>query len=222
MEKGSGAELFIHRGGNGGPFFGFGLVGGHDPQRLFDGVFNVTEGGRMENVLVGAVDSFEEVLKNSEMLQKISGRIAKSDNAFYIGRGADYHVACEAALKLKEISYIHAESYAAGELKHGTISLIERGTPVIAIATDPKLYEKIDSNIREVHARGAYTILLTNRENAKKLPWCDEVIALPGERRIASIFSSVCAVQLLAYFTAIIRGCDIDKPRNLAKSVTVE
>jgi len=141
---------------------------------------------------------------------------------FYLGRGLDYVVAMEGSLKLKEMSYIRAEAYAAGELKHGTLALIEDGVPVIALAMEDELYEKTVSNIMEVKARGALIIGETTVGNISIEKVADEVIYLP---KVSSIFSSVISViplQLFAYYAAIMRGCDVDKPRNLAKSVTVE
>ena len=155
-------------------------------------------------------------------LRRLAERICKARHVFYIGRGSDYAMAEEGALKLKEISYIHAEAYAAGELKHGTISLIEKGTPVVAISTDPGLYEKTESNLREVRSRGAYVILLC-REDAKVAEEsADTVIRLPEWSSASSLFACMIALQLLSYETAALLGCDIDRPRNLAKSVTVE
>ena len=130
----------------------------------------------------------------------------------------------EGSLKLKEISYIHSEAYPAGELKHGTISLIEEGTPVIALATDMDLYEKTLSNIKEVKARGAYVILLIS-ENLKEHVTndaCDDVIYVPETSKFLQGVLTIIPLQLLAYETACLRGCEIDQPRNLAKSVTVE
>lgn len=144
------------------------------------------------------------------------------EDLFFIGRGIDYHLAMEGSLKLKEISYIHSEAYAAGELKHGTISLITEDMPVIALATVSELYEKMISNIREVKARGAEVLLIT-REGAKDA--ADEakkVIYLPNCSELFSAIPLATVLQLLAYHVAAKRGCDIDKPRNLAKSVTVE
>lgn len=144
------------------------------------------------------------------------------EDLFFIGRGMDYHLAMEGSLKLKEISYIHSEAYAAGELKHGTISLITEDMPVIALATTSALYEKMISNIREVKARGAEVLLIT-REGAKDA--ADEakkVIYLPSCSEMFSAIPLATVLQLLAYHVAAKRGCDIDKPRNLAKSVTVE
>ena len=160
----------------------------------------------------------EAVLGRREEIRKIANEIYKRDNIFYIGRGVDYALCQEASLKLKEISYIHCEAYAAGELKHGTISLIEKGTPVIAIATEKRLYDKLDSNVKEVKSRGAYTVLI----GSELTSGADSIFNLPRVNQISEIFGAVTVTQLLAYEVACLRGCDIDKPRNLAKSVTVE
>ena len=139
---------------------------------------------------------------------------------FYLGRGLDYGIACEACLKLKEISYIHSESYASGELKHGPIALIENGITVISILTDPNLVEKSISNIQEVITRGAKTLVITNQDIDKKM--FDEVICIPKTNTFISPILSVVPLQLFAYYIAKEKGLDVDKPRNLAKSVTVE
>ena len=161
-------------------------------------------------------------LDRREEIKEIAKSIYKKENLFYIGRGMDYALSLEASLKLKEISYIHAEAYAAGELKHGTISLIEKDTPVIAIATEERLFEKTDSNIKEVKSRGAHTILICTHkaENAKMSS--DVVFELPKSSEAGEIFSALMAIQMIAYEVSYLRGCDIDRPRNLAKSVTVE
>ncbi len=150
-----------------------------------------------------------------------AGRYA-SQSLFFIGRNTDYAIALEGALKMKEISYLHAESYAAGELKHGTIALIDEGQPVIAVCCNEALSDKTLSNIVEVKARGAKVLALAFRGNRKIISQADDVIYIP---RIETVFSAVLAVvplQLLAYYAAREKGCDIDKPKNLAKSVTVE
>jgi glucosamine--fructose-6-phosphate aminotransferase (isomerizing) len=167
-------------------------------------------------------DTIDSVLNKREMIMKICGRIAMCDNAFYIGRGIDTLLTYEGALKLKEISYIHAEGYAAGELKHGTISLIEEGTPVIAIATDARLFDKLSGNLREVRARGAFTVLIAAEDIAVSRELCDEIITIPSHDPASALFGAIVAAQLIAYECARARGCDVDKPRNLAKSVTVE
>ena len=138
---------------------------------------------------------------------------------FFLGRGLDYAAALEASLKLKEISYIHSEAYAAGELKHGTISLIEEGTLVVALATQPALFEKTVSNIREVVARGASVVLVTTDDFTGV---CQHIVRLPKCLYEFSASLSIIPMQLLAYYIAVERNCDVDKPRNLAKSVTVE
>ena len=141
---------------------------------------------------------------------------------FFVGRGLDFAVALEGALKLKEISYIHADAYAAGELKHGPIALIENGVPVIALASQPELYEKMVSNIKEVVARGARVIGFTTEGNTELEQSADQVVYIPKTLSILLPALLVIPLQLLAYYTAVEKGCDVDKPRNLAKSVTVE
>ena len=128
----------------------------------------------------------------------------------------------EGSLKLKEISYVHSEAYAAGELKHGTISLIEEGTLVVALATQPKLFSKIIGNIVEVKARGAFVMAVTNEENSAMEKVADYVVHIPETDPIFTNSLAIIPLQLFAYYVAVARGCDVDKPRNLAKSVTVE
>ncbi len=163
-------------------------------------------------------DLVTQTLKVEPQMQQLGVRIAAHDYAFFIGRGADFAAAKESALKLKEISYVHADCYPAGELKHGTISLIEQGSVVVAIATDKTLLDKTVSNIIEVKARGAFVIGVSCFDISHV---CDIVVHVPETQYVSPILASV-ATQLLAYYTASARGCDIDKPRNLAKSVTVE
>ncbi len=163
-----------------------------------------------------------EILKNTSQLTAASRKLKECEHIFFIGRGADSYLAAEGSLKMKEITYIHSESFPASELKHGTISLIEKGTPVIAVATQKNLYDKLKSNIMEVKSRGAYIIAVC-RENAAEIKnIADICITLPDSDEYASPFSAATALQLLAYHTADALGRDIDKPRNLAKSVTVE
>lgn len=166
--------------------------------------------------------AIEESIKMQNEIKKAAKAFYKRENIFFIGRGTDYALCAEGSLKLKEISYIHSEAYAAGELKHGTISLIEKGTPVIALCTDERLYKKTVSNIRECSSRGADVLLVCNKgaEGAKQV--ADKVLELPECKGFARIFAAVTVCQLLAYEVAQLRKCDIDKPRNLAKSVTVE
>ena len=165
----------------------------------------------------------EAVLSQSEALRHVAQGVTQAAHLFYIGRDVDYALCTEGSLKLKEISYIHSEAYAAGELKHGTISLIEQGTPVVALMTVERLAEKMISGIREVRARGARVLLILTREIAEKydVP-ADERVILPQVPELLAPFPAVTALQLLAYHTAALKGLDVDKPRNLAKSVTVE
>lgn len=167
-------------------------------------------------------EKVEAILKKSEDIKEIVNSIKDKHSAFYIGRGLDYQTAMEGALKLKEISYIHTEAFAAGELKHGTIALIESGTPVIAIVSQEKLYEKMLSNIQEVKARGAYTIVIAKEDLDESLNHADKTIYIPKVDDILAPVLTVVPTQLIAYYTSLLRGNDVDKPRNLAKSVTVE
>ena len=157
-----------------------------------------------------------------ENTKKLAKSIKNQEHIFFIGRGIDYPLCLEGSLKLKEISYIHCEGYGAGELKHGTISLIEEGTVIVAIATDDSLYGKMVSNIKEVHARGAYVIAVVKEGTKGIEEIADEVIYIPQASRYLAPSLTVIPLQLLAYHTTVERGFDVDKPRNLAKSVTVE
>ena len=162
----------------------------------------------------------EEVLKTDEQVREFGHRIYQEKDVFFLGRGIDETVARESALKLKEISYIHADSYPAGELKHGPIALIENGITVISIMTDPKLVEKTVSNIQEVITRGAKTLVVTNQKVDDKM--FDTVVHIPETSPFVSPILSVVPLQLLSYYISKEKGLDVDKPRNLAKSVTVE
>lgn len=164
----------------------------------------------------------EKLLTMDEELKELAKAHAHANDVFVIGRGIDYAVALEGSLKLKEISYIHSEAYAAGELKHGTISLIEEGTLVVAIATQDPLYEKLVSNVKEVKARGAYVVAIAKEGNTEIAEVADKVIYIPqiNDKFTASL--NVIPMQIFSYYVAIERGCDVDMPRNLAKSVTVE
>lgn len=167
-------------------------------------------------------EGIRKTLDCVKTMQYLASTYANRSSVFFLGRGLDYAAALEASLKLKEISYIHSEAYAAGELKHGTISLIEEGTLVVALATQKNLFEKTVSNIREVVSRGAEVILITTEDFDGDASVCKSVVRLPHcpERFAASL--SIVPLQLLAYYIAVERSCDVDKPRNLAKSVTVE
>ena len=163
-----------------------------------------------------------ETLSDVEPLKTFAKRYGFNDDVFYIGRGLDYHVALEGSLKLKEISYIHAEAYAAVELKHGTLALIVEGVPVIALATQKSVYEKTLSNIKEVKARDAVVIGIATEGDEELEKYVDHVMKVPETDELVIPILTVVPLQLLAYYAAITRGCDVDKPRNLAKSVTVE
>lgn len=164
----------------------------------------------------------EKLLENIENIQQLANEQFNNSSAFYIGRNIDDLVSKEGSLKLKEISYIHSESIAAGELKHGTIALIEKGRLVVALATQDELYDKMLSAIQEVKARGAYVIAITKEHNTSMNSEADAVIKIPNVLDELTPCLSVIPLQLLAYYIAIARGCDVDKPKNLAKSVTVE
>ena len=150
-----------------------------------------------------------------------STSVAKED-IYFIGRNIDYATSLEGSLKLKEISYIHSECYAAGELKHGSIALIDEGTPVIAVVTEKNIAEKTISNIKEVKARGAYVILVTTNDIDTDIDFYDKKIVIDNLHKLSSPILTTVPLQLLSYEIAKLRGCDIDQPRNLAKSVTVE
>lgn len=174
--------------------------------------------GQLQN----AGDIIEATLKSADNIKRIANHIRTAPDVFYIGRGLDYTMSVEAALKLKEISYIHAEAYAAGELKHGTIALIAENVPVIAIATQQDVYSKVISNIREVKSRGAYVVLVSMDEELSDQEICDKQIRIPDVRSEFTVFANAVVLQLIAYYTSDAKGLDVDKPRNLAKSVTVE
>ena len=165
----------------------------------------------------------ESILKNKSEIEYIAKKYYKTEKVFFIGRTLDYAVCMEGSLKLKEISYIASEAYAAGELKHGTISLIDDETLVIAIATGDELFDKTVSNMQEVKARGAKILALTTEDKAEKISKvADDIIYIPKSSEMTAPSLAVIPLQLLSYYIAKFRGCDIDKPRNLAKSVTVE
>ncbi|MDD4250215.1 MAG: SIS domain-containing protein, partial [Methanosarcina sp.] len=146
----------------------------------------------------------------------------RSKSYFFLGRHLNYPIALEGALKLKEISYVHAEGFAAGELKHGPIALLEEGSPVVAIATRGQTYEKMLSNIKEVKARDAIVIAVADIKDTEIGKYADIVLRVPQSGELLAPLLNVVVLQLLAYYTALARKCSIDKPRNLAKSVTVE
>lgn len=167
-------------------------------------------------------EQIEMLLANKERIQRFANRYVGAKDIFFIGRGIDYAISLEGSLKLKEISYIHSEAYAAGELKHGTISLIEDGTLVTALLTQEDLYKKMISNIVEVQTRGAFVLAVTNVGNTDVEKVSDYVIYIPKTNPYFANSLAVIPLQIFSYYVAIARGCDVDKPRNLAKSVTVE
>ncbi len=166
--------------------------------------------------------AISSVIERWDEIDLLAESIFKSNDLFYIGRGIDHPSGTECSLKLKEISYIHSEAYAAGELKHGTLSLVTEGTPVIALATDSIYYDKMAGNIREVTSRGGYVILVCPDDFPSPEEYASKVFILPKVNPMLSPFLTVVFSQLLAYRVSILRGCDVDHPRNLAKSVTVE
>lgn len=176
----------------------------------------------MIDALLGLPEQLEKVLNTENKIKDFAEDFKNCENIFFIGRGLDYVISLEGALKLKEISYIHAEAYAAGELKHGALALIVEGVPVFALATQPDLYEKMISNIKEVKARDATVIALANAGDNETAKSADYVLHIPKTHPMLTPMLSVAPLQLFAYYTAKARGCDVDKPRNLAKSVTVE
>ena len=167
-------------------------------------------------------DVVAEELKSADLYQDMSRSYKDCEDLFFIGRGYDAALCWEASIKLKEISYIHSEAYAAGELKHGTISLIEPGMPVVAIASGDRLFEKTVSNVKEVKARGARVILLCKKGAKVDSTIYDHLIEIPDVDEFIRPMAAIVPLQIFAYYTACARGCDVDKPRNLAKSVTVE
>lgn len=167
-------------------------------------------------------DKVDEILTNKDKVQYLASKFFNCHSIFFIGRNLDYAVSLEGSLKLKEISYIHSEAYAAGELKHGTISLIEDGTLVIALATGEQLFEKTVSNVKEVKARGAVVMGVTVEGKEHIADVADYVIEIPKTNEMLLPSLTVIPLQLFGYYVASLKGCDIDKPRNLAKSVTVE
>ena len=175
---------------------------------------------RNKGIVINNIDKEINTIYNYDYKKYIK-HLVNTEHIFFIGRGIDYYLSVEGCLKLKEISYIHAESYAAGELKHGTISLIDKETPVIAIITDNNIAKKTISNIKEVKARGAYVIIVASDNINIDKEIYDEIISIPYNDYLLPILS-IISMQLLSYYVAKEKNCDIDKPRNLAKSVTVE
>ena len=186
------------------------------------GTVSAEELRRLIGLLKKIPAQISETLSDVEPIKTFARQYGFNEDVFYIGRSLDYCVALEGALKLKEISYIHAEAYASGELKHGTLALIVEGVPVIALATQKSVYEKTLSNIKEVKARDAIVIGIAAAGDEELKKYLDHVIFVPETDELLIPLLTVVPLQLLAYYAAITRGCDVDKPRNLAKSVTVE
>lgn len=164
----------------------------------------------------------QQILDQKETVKEYAEIFAQAKSYFFLGRNLNFPIALEGALKLKEISYLHAEGFAAGELKHGPIALLEKDTPVVIIATKGQTYERVLSNIKEVKARDATVIAIANSDDTEIGKYADFILTIPESSELLSPLLSVVVLQLLAYYTALARGCSIDKPRNLAKSVTVE
>jgi len=182
-----------------------------------------TEIARLTDALLELPAKAAEVLANDGTIHALAARIAEARDVLYLGRGACYPIALEGALKLKEISYIHAEGYAAGELKHGPIALIDKAVPVIAICPSGPLFEKTASNLQEAAARGGQIVVFSDPVGAAKLrAIAAATIVLPEIDPFAAPILYAIPVQMLAYHVAVLKGTDVDQPRNLAKSVTVE
>ena len=186
------------------------------------GKIDEAECKRLTAGLLAVPEKIQMCLDDMSEYQYVASKIFNADSLLYIGRGLDNALSMEGSLKLKEISYIHSEAYAAGELKHGTISLIEDGTPVIVAATQSALFEKTLSNVRSVKSRGAKVVMICRESDDIDANCADYKVGLPDAEDLFLPLISVVAMQLIAYYTAVQRGCDVDKPRNLAKSVTVE
>ena len=172
--------------------------------------------------LLPVPDAVEAVLGDALLVEDLAQSLSDKTTFFYLGRGYDWAVSLEAALKLKEISYLHAEAYAAGEMKHGPLALLEPGVVVVCLATQPALFDKMLSNIKEVAARGALVIAVAPHSEHRIQSAADHVLRIPNVRPEFAPLVAVVPLQLLAYLIARARNCEIDQPRNLAKSVTVE
>ncbi len=179
-------------------------------------------GARIAQALMALPGQVETILRSAHAVREIAAAYKDKPNALYLGRGYSFPVALEGALKLKEISYLHAEGYPAAEMKHGPIALIDDKMPVIVIASKDGVYEKIVSNVQEVKARKGNVIAIVNEDDTKISSMADHVIRVPATLDLLSPILNIIPLQLLAYHIAVIRGCNVDQPRNLAKSVTVE
>ena len=186
------------------------------------GKLEEAETKRLTAELLRAGEVIKPRLDDCEQIKYLASRFVNTQSCFFIGRGFDYALSLEGSLKLKEISYVHSDAYAAGELKHGTISLITDGVPVIALATQKQVYEKTISNAKETKSRGARVILFTTKDAVVPEGVADYIIRLDEYEDLLMPLQLIVPLQLFAYYMAVLRGCDVDKPRNLAKSVTVE
>ena len=186
------------------------------------GKLEEAETKRLTAELLRAGEVIKPRLDDCEQIKYLASRFVNTQSCFFIGRGFDYALSLEGSLKLKEISYVHSDAYAAGELKHGTISLITDGVPVIALATQKQVYEKTISNAKETKSRGARVILFTTKDAAVPEGVADYIVRLDEYEDLLMPLQLIVPLQLFAYYMAVLRGCDVDKPRNLAKSVTVE
>ena len=176
----------------------------------------------IKDQMLALPEKIQKTLENQEEIKKFAKQYSGVKDVFFLGRGLDSAVAMEGSLKLKEISYIHSDAYAAGELKHGPIALIEKGTIVIAVMAQQSLYEKMLNNVKEVKARGAYVFAIAKEGHKEVEEISDQVLFIPEVPDLLTPVVAVVPLQLLAYYMAVEKGCDVDKPRNLAKSVTVE
>jgi len=186
------------------------------------GVIDHKETAQLCTDLLNLPAKIEEVLESADNCKFVASKFQNARDIFFIGRGLDYALSLEGSLKLKEISYIHSDAHAAGELKHGTISLITTDMPVVAVATQTYLFEKMVSNIKEVRTRGAKVLLLCKKGTERQEELAEYIIEIPDCNEYFAPILAVVPLQLFAYYTSVLRGCDVDKPRNLAKSVTVE
>ena len=191
----------------------FGRVRGQVDQKAYDEML-----AELETI----PDKITKILEDRERIQWFAAKQANARDVFFIGRGLDYAISLEGSLKMKEISYIHSEAYAAGELKHGTISLIEDGTLVIGVLTQSELYEKTISNMVECKSRGAYLMGLTTYGNYNIEDTASFTVYIPKTEECFATSLAVIPLQLMGYYVSVAKGLDVDKPRNLAKSVTVE
>jgi glucosamine--fructose-6-phosphate aminotransferase (isomerizing) len=179
-------------------------------------------GRRIIDALRGLPDQIRAALDTNDHVRQIAGNYCQYDNFLYLGRQYNFPTALEGALKLKEISYIHAEGYPAAEMKHGPIALVDERTPSVFIMPQDFVYDKVMANLEEVKARGGPVIAIAAEGDTRVNDLADDVIRIPAVEEFLQPMVSIIPLQLLAYHIAVLRGCDVDKPRNLAKSVTVE